>query len=296
MSGMLARTRRPTEAGVHGARNSRTHAGTALRSNVRRLSGRSREAFLQPTSASAAFEEDSSASDREGTPSSSMRHPEVSLHAHMNTDGWSDGSTPLYWASLEQFMHLECVSVLLFGAGTGQTGVYSLQQWTEEEDGADGGLPHDTVLAFESPSDAEQYAKLLERQMGRRAQVEPINPRDLQGFCAQAGFDSRVVDRSAVTLGLFQPPQQTVDVTDWERASALRAGRYSVLADHPEGGGAAEERWAVEMHEELGLSGPLTLEPLGDDQPHAPATASELERRALLEFARARLEGLYRQE
>jgi hypothetical protein len=53
-------------------------------------------------------------------------------------------------------------------------------------------------------------------------QVEPINPRDLQGFCAQAGFDSRVVDRSAVTLGLFQPPQQTVDVTDWERASALR--------------------------------------------------------------------------
>lgn len=68
-------------------------------------------------------------------------------------------------------MHLECVSVLLFGAGTGQTGVYSLQQWTEEEDGADGGLPHDTVLAFESPSDAEQYAKLLERQMGRRAQV-----------------------------------------------------------------------------------------------------------------------------
>jgi hypothetical protein len=53
-------------------------------------------------------------------------------------------------------------------------------------------------------------------------QVEPINPRDLQGFCAQAGFDSRVVDRSAVTLGLFQPPQHTVDVTDWERASALR--------------------------------------------------------------------------
>ena len=69
-----------------------------------------------------------------------------------------------------------------------------------------------------------------------------------------------------------------------------------MLADHPEGGGAAEERWAVEMHEELGLSGPLTLEPLGDDQPHAPATASKLERRALLEFARARLEGLYRQE
>jgi hypothetical protein len=89
-------------------------------------------------------------------------------------------------------MHLECVSVLLFGAGTGQTGVYSLQQWTEEEDGADGGLPHDTVLAFESPSDAEQYAKLLERQMGRRAQVR----------CgAAAGSSITTLPRPALSTG-----------------------------------------------------------------------------------------------
>lgn len=62
--------------------------------------------------------------------------------------------------------------MLLFGADTGQTGVYSLQQWTQEAaDGTGGGLPHNTVLAFESRADAEHYAQLLERQMGCRAQV-----------------------------------------------------------------------------------------------------------------------------
>jgi hypothetical protein len=64
-------------------------------------------------------------------------------------------------------------------------------------------------------------------------QVEPISPCDLQGLCAQAGFDSRVVDHSAVTLGLFHPPQQMVNVTDWERIARLR---YALASHKAQGG------------------------------------------------------------
>jgi len=138
-------------------------------------------------------------------------------------DGWY-GVNTRWWTDLHNYDDVKSVCVLLFGVGTGQEGVYSLQRWTDD------GLPHDTVLAFASPRDAERYAAMLEEEMGRMAVVEPISPPDLKGFCFEAGFDIRVVDSSAVMLGLFSPPNQTVDVTDWERASRLREGAFSVLS------------------------------------------------------------------
>eukprot|EP00976_Prorocentrum_cordatum_P069913 1179735-Prorocentrum_minimum.AAC.4 len=67
-----------------------------------------------------------------------------------------------------------------------------------------------------------RYAALLEDEMGQHAYVETIYTSELQEFCVEAGFEVRVVDNSAVILGFFRPPQQTVDVTDWERAVRLR--------------------------------------------------------------------------
>jgi hypothetical protein len=68
--------------------------------------------------------------------------------------------------------------------------------------------------------------------MAQQAHVETILPSELMEFCAESGFEVRVVDYSAVLLGFFRPPKQTVEVTDWERAVRLRAGLWS-MCDEP---------------------------------------------------------------
>jgi len=139
--------------------------------------------------------------------------------------GWYGVNTN-WWDELKTYDNKDEVFILLFGAGTGQEGVYSLQRISEE------GLPLDTVLAFATQRDAEKYAALLEDEMAQQAHVETILPSELREFCAESGFEVRVVDYSAVLLGFFRPPKQTVEVTDWERAVRLRAGLWS-MCDEP---------------------------------------------------------------
>jgi len=142
-------------------------------------------------------------------------------------DEWG-GMDTLWWTELDVYKNAPCVYVLLFGVGTTQEGVYSLQRRTNE------GLPEDTVLAFATKADADCYAALLQAEMGRVAHAEALIPEDLEEFCQGAGFQCRVVGQSAVTLGLFTPPKYTVEMTDWERASRLRKGLWSVLGDEAE--------------------------------------------------------------
>jgi len=139
--------------------------------------------------------------------------------------GWYGVNTN-WWGEMSTYDTADEVYILLFGVGTGQEGVYSLQRLTAD------GLPMDTVLAFAAQRDAERYAALLEDEMGQHAYVETIYTAELEDFCLEAGFEVRVVDNSAVVLGFFRPPQQTVDVTDWERAVRLRAGMFTVC-DEP---------------------------------------------------------------
>jgi len=158
-----------------------------------------------------------------------LQHPEMSAEELLRfTDPWKDqwrGMNTSWWSEISRYAAHEQVFVLLFGVGSGNEGVYSLQRWTED------GLPHDTVLAFASKQDAERYASLLELEMDRVAAVESISPANLVEFCRDSEFDLRVVDNRAVVLGLFLPPNQSTEVTDWERASRLRSGVWSVLED-----------------------------------------------------------------
>lgn len=142
--------------------------------------------------------------------------------------GWGALSTD-WWTDLSDFTDALAVHVLLFGVGTAQEGVYSVQRKSEC------GMPDDTILAFAGKSDAERYANLLTSQMGQVPIVEALSPAKLIEFCNTAGFRCRVVGRSAVMLGLFTPPKQTLQMTDWERACRLRQGHYGVTEEEQEG-------------------------------------------------------------
>ncbi|KAK3284782.1 hypothetical protein CYMTET_7585 [Cymbomonas tetramitiformis] len=147
--------------------------------------------------------------------------------------GWGALSTD-WWTDLSDFTDAPAVHVLLFGVGTSQEGVYSVQRKSEC------GMPDDTILAFAGKSDAERYASLLTSQMGQIPIVEALSPEKLIEFCKTAGFKCRVVGRSAVMLGLFTPPKQTLQMTDWERACRLRQGHYGVTHEEQEGVNCAQ--------------------------------------------------------
>lgn len=117
------------------------------------------------------------------------------------------------------------VYILVFGAGTGSEGLYSLQERTKED------VPVDIILAFPSHEDAARYGTLLEAEMGRIPVVEAARPRDLRFTCREGGYRCKVARRGVLLL----PPEKTVEVTDWERTNALRQGQWSVRledADH----------------------------------------------------------------
>mmetsp|Transcript_68668 Transcript_68668/g.217182 ORF Transcript_68668/g.217182 Transcript_68668/m.217182 type:complete len:345 (-) Transcript_68668:1991-3025(-) len=115
---------------------------------------------------------------------------------------------------------LETVYVLLFGVGTETEGIYSLRSANDE------GLPVDIILAFEDPDDAKRYSVLLEAQMEHCPEVEGMPPDDLIEFCMDSGYNCRVMPAGS----LIMPSENTVEVTDWERAMRLREGMWSVTA------------------------------------------------------------------
>jgi len=131
------------------------------------------------------------------------------------------------WGSLEELSTVhngKHVYILVFGAGTGSEGVYSLQERTRED------IPVDIILAFRSYEDASRYATLLEAEMGRVPIVEAALPEDLMYTCQEGGYRCKVARRGV----LLVPPEKTVAVTDWERANALRQGQWTV-AESDEG-------------------------------------------------------------
>lgn len=113
------------------------------------------------------------------------------------------------------------VYILVFGAGTGSEGLYSLQERTKED------VPVDIILAFPSHEDAARYGTLLEAEMGRIPVVEAARPKDLRFTCTEGGYRCKVARRGV----LLMPPEKTVEVTDWERTNALRQGQWSVQLD-----------------------------------------------------------------
>jgi len=127
------------------------------------------------------------------------------------------------WSNLQDLEDVpdhEPVYILVFGAGTGSEGLYSLQERTKED------VPVDIILAFPSEDDAARYGTLLEAEMGRVPVVESARPEDLRYTCREGGYRCKVARRGV----LLMPPEKTVEVTDWERTNALRQGQWSVDA------------------------------------------------------------------
>ncbi|HEY9887772.1 MAG TPA: DUF3110 domain-containing protein [Candidatus Obscuribacterales bacterium] len=93
------------------------------------------------------------------------------------------------------------VYVLLFNAGTDNEGIHSLQ--------ANG---RNTVLMFENEDDATRFGLMLEAQDFPAPTIEGFDQEEIEEFCAEAGFDLRLVPAGA----LMVPPEGAVDKTDWD--------------------------------------------------------------------------------
>lgn len=93
------------------------------------------------------------------------------------------------------------VYVLLFNAGTDNEGIHSLQ--------ANG---RNTVLMFEDKDDATRFGFMLEAQDFPTPTIEAFDQDEIEEFCAEAGFDSRVIPAGT----LMTPPENAVKKTDWD--------------------------------------------------------------------------------
>ena len=85
------------------------------------------------------------------------------------------------------------VYVLLFNAGTDNEGIHSLQ--------ANG---RNTVLMFEDEDDATRFGLMLEAQDFPTPDIEVFEQDEIEEFCAEAGFDLRLIPAGA----LMVPPRQ----------------------------------------------------------------------------------------
>ena len=102
------------------------------------------------------------------------------------------------------------VHVLLFDAGTDSEGIHSLEI-----------AGRTVVLLFENPDDAERYAGLLEAQDFPVPTVEALDREDVDLFCREAGYESRLIESGFVPSNdeerLFMaPPQSNRDVSNWQ--------------------------------------------------------------------------------
>ncbi len=120
------------------------------------------------------------------------------------------------------------VHVLLFDAGSEQEGIHSL-----EING------RTVVLLFEDRDDAERYAGLLEAQDFPVPTVEALDRREMEEFCCQAGYEARVVPAGFVPENpedrlLIAPPEQNMDVAQWQEEQEARGAAESPSSADPE--------------------------------------------------------------
>ena len=160
-----------------------------------------------------------------GAPSAGADDYPFSLDEHSASNNSVGGPVArgVCWSNLQDLEDVpdhEPVYILVFGAGTGSEGLYSLQERTKED------VPVDIILAFPAEDDAARYGTLLEAEMGRVPVVESARPEDLRYTCREGGYRCKVARRGV----LLMPPEKTVEVTDWERTNALRQGQWSVDA------------------------------------------------------------------
>lgn len=100
----------------------------------------------------------------------------------------------------------------------GDTGIYSVKEHNEN------GVSRDSIVAFRNFEDAFRYKTLLEAEMNMTPFVQFASKFELDHACYAGNYECLVVNEGA----LVTPPTKTIQITDWERRSALMEGRWSV--------------------------------------------------------------------
>ena len=93
------------------------------------------------------------------------------------------------------------VYILLFNAGTDNEGIHTVQMGDRN-----------TILMFQDEDDALRYAGLLEAQDFPEATVEAIDSEEVEQFCRQADYDSKIVEPGQLEI----PPEKNIENLNWE--------------------------------------------------------------------------------
>lgn len=93
------------------------------------------------------------------------------------------------------------VYILLFNAGTDNEGIHTIQMGDRN-----------TILMFKDEDDALRYSLLLEAQDFPEAKVEKIDSEEVEQFCRQADYDSKLVESGQLEI----PPEKNVEDLNWE--------------------------------------------------------------------------------
>ncbi len=93
------------------------------------------------------------------------------------------------------------VYILLFNAGTDNEGIHTVQVGDRN-----------TILMFKEEDDALRYAGLLEAQDFPEPKVEGIDSEEVEQFCRQADYDSKIIEPGQLEI----PPERNVEDLSWE--------------------------------------------------------------------------------
>jgi hypothetical protein len=118
---------------------------------------------------------------------------------------------------IEQVEDHRILHVLAF-IQDGDTGIYSVKEHNED------GISHDSIIAFRNFEDAFRYKTLLEAEMNMTPFIQFASMYEIEHMCQTGNYDCLVANEGA----LVTPPTKTIQITDWERRSALLEGRWSV--------------------------------------------------------------------
>jgi hypothetical protein len=93
------------------------------------------------------------------------------------------------------------VYILLFNAGTDNEGIHTIQMGDRN-----------TILMFKEEDDALRYSVLLEAQDFPEPKVEAIDSEEVEQFCHQADYDSKLIESGQLEI----PPEKNVEDLSWE--------------------------------------------------------------------------------
>lgn len=97
------------------------------------------------------------------------------------------------------------VYILLFNAGTDNEGIHTIQMGDRN-----------TILMFKDEDDALRYSLLLEAQDFLEPKVEAIDSEEVEQFCRQADYNSKLVESGQLEI----PPEKNVEELSWEEQKA----------------------------------------------------------------------------